>query len=79
MLVCCQQIPEKNLKKATKSDDNVKNKNSATILDNFSLLRQVSRGWRSSVARVIGAVNLNTRMGGSGRVEQMWAGRIRPG
>jgi hypothetical protein len=39
----------KNIKKATKSDDNVKNKNSAAILDHFSLLRQVSRGWRSSV------------------------------
>jgi hypothetical protein len=78
-MVCCQQIPEKNIKKATKSDDNVKNKNSATILDHLSLLRQVSRGWRLSVARVISAGNLNTRIGGSGRVELMWAGRICPG
>jgi hypothetical protein len=59
-----------------KSDDNVQNKNSAAILDNFSfhtpsLARlAIVSGW------VISAGNLKVHTGGSGRIDQMGPARL---
>jgi hypothetical protein len=58
---------------------NVQNKNNAAILDNFSL-HTPSRARLAIVSgSVISAGNLKVDMGGSGWVDQMGAGQIRPG
>jgi hypothetical protein len=52
------------------------NKNSAAILDNFSLHTQSLARLAIVSGSVISVGNLKVHMGGSGRVDQMGAGRV---
>jgi hypothetical protein len=76
-LVCCQQIPEKNIKKQQNRTIMSKIKIALPSWIISCCINQVSWGWWSSVDESLSAGNFKVHMGGSGRVDQMGgSGRV---